>query len=78
MGEHFTRNRHLNPLELGDVTEGDLSVLVAQWDDHFRIRAVIRLPVPHPPLQCHLKWKPVHILLPPLQVLQQRDRRQRR
>ena len=76
MGEHLAADRHLHPLELGEVTEGDLTGLVAQREDHLRIRAMQRLPFPHPPLQGPLQRKPVHIRPLALQVLQQRDRRQ--
>ena len=78
MGEHLTRDRHRHSLELGEITEGDLARLIAERKDHLRIRAVQRLPLPHPPLQGPLQRKPVHIRLLALQVFQQRDWRQRR
>jgi hypothetical protein len=78
MGERLTGDRDLHPLELGEIAEGDLTGLVAQGEDHLRSWAMQRLPFPHPPLQGPLQRNPVHIRLLLLQVLQQRDRRQRR
>ena len=78
MRERLASDRHLHPLELGEVTEGDLAGLVAQREDHIRSRAVQRLPFPYPALQGALQRKPVHIWFLLLQMLQQRDRRQRR
>jgi len=77
MGERLASDRHLHPLELGEVTEGDLAGLVAQREDHLWIRAMQRLPLPHPSLQGPLQRNPVDIGLLPLQVLQQSDRCQR-
>jgi hypothetical protein len=78
MGEDLAGDRHLHLLELGEVAEGDLTGLIAQRKHHLRIRAMQRLPFPHPPLKGPLQRKPVHIWLLALQMLQQRDRRQRR
>jgi hypothetical protein len=77
MGEHLACDRYLHTLELGEVTEGDLAGLIAQGEDHLRSWAMQRLPFPHPPLQGPLQRNPVHVWLLALQVLQQRDRRQR-
>jgi len=77
VGEHLAGDRYFHTLELGEVTEGDLARLIAQGEDHLGIRTMQRLPFPHPPLQGPLQRDPVHIRLLLLQVLQQRDRRQR-
>ena len=77
MGENLAGDRYLHPLELGEVTEGDFTGPIAQREDHLRIRTVQRLSFPHLPLQAPLQRNPVHVWLLALQVLQQRDRRQR-
>lgn len=58
-------------LDLGEVTEADLSGLIRQREHHLRRRAMQRFPVLHPSLQGAFQSTPVLIWLLLLQVLQQ-------
>ena len=49
--EWFSPQGDLHPLDLGEITEADLTGLVRQREHHLRRRAMERLPLLHPPLQ---------------------------
>lgn len=76
MGKSGASNRHRDAFELGEVSKGNFSRVVAEREDHLWRPAVQRLPVPHPALQTSLVGNPVHIWLLLMQMLKQSDRHQ--